>query len=62
MIVDAISIVLSPFLWALNWFGQILLSSGAMAVYLAIFAATVVTRLIIRPFIGEQSNSRKDNE
>ena len=54
MFIDALQLALSPFLWSFEWMGRILTTANALPAFLAIFAASVVSRLIIRPLVGDQ--------
>lgn len=62
MFTDAIALCLSPFLWALEWMARVLSTANALPAFLAIFAASVVSRLIIKPLVGEQSAVRAENK
>ena len=56
---DALALALRPFVWALGCASEILFSAGALPVYFALFAASVVIRLFIRPIVGEAHNELK---
>lgn len=54
MFADALSLALRPFVWAFGVASDILYNAGALPVFFAIFAASVVTRMFIRPLVGDQ--------
>lgn len=58
MIGDALTVALSPFLWAFGFVAEILSRAGALPLFFAVFAAGVVSRLIIRPLVGDGHESR----
>lgn len=62
MFADALSIALTPFLWAFGFVAEILSYAGALPLFFAVFAASVVSRLIVRPLVGDghETKSRKE--
>ena len=56
---EALALALRPFVWALARVSEILFSAGALPVYFAMFAASVVIRLFVRPIVGEAQNELK---
>lgn len=53
MIGDALAIAIRPFLFLLDFFWTILSESDSIPFYFALFAASVIIRLFVRPIIGE---------
>ena len=54
MFTDALQIALRPLLFLFSWMTDILVRSGAFPIWIALFAATIVSRLFIRPLIGDR--------
>ncbi len=61
MFSDALSIALYPLLWAFGFVAEILSYAGALPLFFAVFAAGVVSRLIIRPLVGDKHESRSQS-
>lgn len=56
MFAQALSLALRPFVWAFGVASDILYNAGALPIFFAMFAASVVVRLFIRPIVGEARN------
>lgn len=50
---DALSLALRPFVWAFGVASELLYNAGALPVFFAMFAASVVVRAFVRPIVGE---------
>lgn len=57
---DLIGVVLSPFLWCLDWMYKVLVASDALGIFLGFFAAGAVIRFLVKPLIGSRENVGDD--
>ena len=62
MFTDALQIALRPLFFLFSWMTDILVRAGAFPIWIALFSATIVSRLFIRPLLGDRSSNESKSQ